>query len=127
MSFTYDSDDLADPMNRLRFMIQDTVDAGHLFEDAEVKFASEQSTNIYRVAADLCRAAAAKFAAMPGHEGEIVLATEDKSRVYMALAAKYDEKASEQDGSLTNTGSAGISMPTISSCGPSFKRDTQMH
>ena len=123
MAFTYDADDLATSLNRLRFLIQDTVDTGHFFEDAEIEFAAEQESNIYRVAADLCRAIAAQIAKQAGYDNDRVdFNPEDKAKTYLSLAKSYDVKADEVDASLNTGESSGLSLPTVSSADPAFTR-----
>lgn len=126
MAFTYDPDDLAAELNHLRFLVQDTVDEGHFFEDAEITFASEQETNIYRAAANLCRAAAVKLSKTPSLDDVTVKFEADKrASAYMALAKTYDKKADDADASMTNGDGGGMSFPTLSvdDTDPSFTRD----
>ncbi len=126
MAFTYDPDDLAAELNHLRFLVQDTTDEGHFFEDAEVTFASSQETNIYRAAANLCRAAAVKLSKTPSQDDATIKFEADKRAAnYMALAKNYDKKANETDASMTNGDGGSMSFPTLSveDKDPSFTRD----
>lgn len=127
MSFTYNSAALSTTLNRLRFLIQDTTDDGHFFEDAELTFAAEQEANIYRVAADLCRTIAAKLAKTPTLEESTIQFDANKSaNVYLELAEKYDTKADEADASLSSGTSSGMNFPSVSSADPAFTRDLHL-
>lgn len=123
MAFTYSASELSTPLNHLRFLVQDTIDDGHFFENEEIVFAAAQETNIYRVAAGLCRVAAAKFAQMPGHEAEIILKSEEKAKTYLTLAKNYDEKAVAFDDSLSSGDQGGMNFPMLSDQAPAFTRD----
>lgn len=124
MAFSYDSDDLATPLNRLRFLVQDTSDEGRFFEDAEIEYAAEQETNLYRAAAELCRVAATKVLKDPGFNDEIVdYDPEEKSKTYMKLADSYDKKANEAEASMSSPGTGTLNLPTISTADPAFTRD----
>ena len=123
MAFTYDASDLATPLNRLRFLVQDTVDTGHFFEDEEIEFAAEQESNIYRVAADLCRTIAAKLSKTPSQDdATIKFEAEKQAQNFLKIAEKYDAKADETDTSLNAGESTGLSLPTVSSADPAFTR-----
>jgi len=123
MAFTYDASDLATPLNRLRFLVQDTVDTGHFFEDEEIEFAAEQESNIYRVAADLCRTIAAQLAKQAGYNNDRVdFDPEKQAQAFLKIAEKYEAKADEADASLNAGESTGLSLPTVSSADPAFTR-----
>lgn len=114
MGFSYSAAELTTPLNHLRFLVQDTTDAGHILDDAELTFALDQETNIYRAAAGLCRAIAARFARMPSQEdGTVTFDSRKAAEHYMALAKTYDAKADAADSSLTNPENQGMSFPTI--------------
>ncbi len=125
MAFSYDPDELSTEPNHIRFLIQDTVDTGHFFEDAELIFALSQDTNVYRVAAGLCRAAATKLAKTPSLDDATVKFEADKrAETYLKLATAYDKKAEEFEDSLdSGTGNSGMSFPSLPDRDPSFTRD----
>lgn len=126
MAFSYNSAALATALNHVRFLIQDTTDSGHFFEDTEITFAIAQEANVYRVAADLCRQIAAKLAKTPSLEESTVQFDAEKSAAtYLKLAEKYETKADEADASLTAGTSSGMSFPTMSveDKDPAFTRD----
>lgn len=124
MAFTYDIDSLSQPVNHLRFLVQDTTTPGHFLEDEEITFAAAQETNIYRVAAGLCRAIAAKVLRDVGFDDEqIDYDPETKSKTYLELAKAYDVKADEFDGSLESGTDAALNLPAISDKPPAFTRD----
>lgn len=54
MSFTYSGDPDASDTDAVRFLIRDTAQTTHLFEDAEIKWAVSTEANIYMAAAMLC-------------------------------------------------------------------------
>ncbi|MGC2239119.1 MAG: hypothetical protein WA584_23390 [Pyrinomonadaceae bacterium] len=125
MSFSYDSTLLNLPLNHLRFLVQDTTDKGHFFEDSEITFVAASESNINRAAARLCRTAAAKFAQMPSYEDKLKLDSDNKSKTYSNLAKEYDAKADRDEESLNNSDSesGGMNMPQIRSCTkPTFSR-----
>lgn len=123
MAYSYDSEALSTPLNHLRFLIQDTTDAGHFFEDAEIEFAIEQETNVYRVAAGLCRAIAAKLSKTPSQEDATIKFEADKRAAnYLKLAETYDAKADDADSSINTGESVGLNLPTLSDRDPAFTR-----
>lgn len=112
--FTYNREELSNDLFHLRFLIQDTEEAGHFFEDEELTFALEQEVNIYRTAANLCRMIAAKLAKTPSlDDATVKFDTEKAATHYMKLAQSYEAKADDADGSLTNGESGGMAFPTI--------------
>ncbi len=123
MAFTYDSNALAAVLNHLRFLVQDTIDEGHLFEDAEISFAAAQETNIYRAAAGLCRVAATKVLQDPGIDQEVKYDPDEKAKTYLKLAESYDKKADEADESLSTPGDAGLNLPSLPNTPAAFTRD----
>lgn len=133
MAFSYDSAQLDEPKNKLRFLVQDTVDAGHFFDDAEIVFALAEETNIYRAAASLCRSAALKVlqrAGLDEKEG-IKYDPEAKSKEYRELARMLDKKADEKDASLDGGGQSGepgggIRLPKINCAKLTFTRDMHL-
>lgn len=129
MAFSYQSENLSEPQNKLRFLVQDTTDAGHFFDDAEIAFALEEDKNIYRAAASLCRSAALKVLQRAGLEEKegIKYDPEAKSKEYRELAKTFDKKADEKDASLEGGGSGestggGIRLPKIGCSKPTFTR-----
>ncbi len=123
MSFTYDPENLEEPLNHLRFLVQDTEEKGHFLEDSEITHANSLESNIYRTAAGLCRVLAAKFAQMPGQEDGLILKSEDKAKAYLAMARNYDEKADQIEQAFESGSSEGLNLPTVNSSGPAFTRD----
>lgn len=130
MAFTYNAAELSEPLNQLRFLVQDTVDAGHFFEDEEITYTLSQKDNIHRAAAVLCRAMAAKLVRTPSQKDTtITFDSEARIRELRLLADNYDkeadraEKALEQDagGSIGGT----ISLTANGGCGneSAFTRD----
>lgn len=127
MAFSYSADALADTTNHLRFLIQDTVDAGHFFEDAEIDFAVAQESNIYRAAANLCRQIAAKIVKQAGYDNERVdFNPENKAKVYLDLAKNYDAKADATDSSTSGGSSDGLSFPALPERDATFKRSDDL-
>src|SRR4051794_14655531 len=116
MSFSYDATDLSAQLNHLRFLVQDTTDRGHFFEDAEITFAAAQETNIYRAAANLCRSIAARLSKTPSLDDSTLKFEADKrAAIYLKLVEKYDKKADELDESTLNAGSMSLVFPSASS------------
>lgn len=133
MAFTYDSEHLSAPLNHLRFLIQDTADDGHFFEDAEITFINSQEKNIYRAAARLCRSQALKVLKRAGIEEKegIQYKPEDKAKEYRAMAKDFDLKAEQlesepaagADGNASGGGS--LNLPKLrSSSDSTFTRKT---
>lgn len=115
---------MSEPVNRLRFLVQDTADAGHFLEDSEIEFVVGEEPNIYRAAATLCRTIAAKIAKDVGFDDDQIDYDPDaKSKTYIELAKSYDKKADRADGSLDTGSGDGLSLPSVSSAGPAFTRD----
>lgn len=126
MSFSYDYSDLSNDLNHLRFLVQDTEETGHFFEDEEIIFVSTQETGIYRVAARLCRTAAAKLGKQPSFDNEAIkYEANEKSKIFLNLAKEYDRKADELDESLKNagSGSSGLNLPKPPCPKKAFSRD----
>lgn len=94
MAFTYDSDALDVPLNHLRLLTQDTQDAGHFFEDAEIIFVASSHLNAYRAAAHLCRVVAARLAKTPSQkDSTITFDAEARVREMRLLAEEYEKEA----------------------------------
>ena len=94
--------------------MQDTVDKGHFFEDGEIEFAITQESNLYRVAANLCRAAAAQLAKTASVEDATITFDSKKAADhYLSLAKTYDAKANAEEASMTDPESTGLSLPSI--------------
>lgn len=115
------------PLNHLRFLVQDTEESSHFFEDEEILFISGEEANIYRAAERLCYTAAAKLAKTPSFDNEAVKYEADqKSKTFINLAKMMAEKAEKIDESL-NTGSnnsnSGLNLPPRPSCKGVFTRD----
>lgn len=51
MDFTYSGNPADSDKDAIRFLLQDTVDAGHFLEDAEITWLITQEVNIYTAAA----------------------------------------------------------------------------
>ncbi len=123
MAFSYNSSQLSEPLNRLRFLVQDTGDAGHFLEDEEITYSAEQEPNLYRVAAGLCRAIAAKLSKTPNLDDVTIKFDADKrASTYIKLAETYDQKADELDDSMQSPTSSGLNLPTFSDREPAFTR-----
>jgi len=61
MAFTY-VDPTGVDRDKVRFLIQDTVDAGHFLEDAEITFLLNEWADVYEAAAHAADIIASKFA-----------------------------------------------------------------
>lgn len=124
MAYTYDATDLATPLNHLRFLVQDTLDEGHFLEDEEIVFANDQEKNVYRTAAGLCRAIAAKLSKTPDLDNVTVkFDAGDRAATYLKLAATYEAKAAEYEDALNVGGSGTLNLPTFSDDSRAFTRD----
>jgi hypothetical protein len=98
MSFSY-ANELSEVKDQLRFLVQDTVDEGHFFEDEEITFVAGQEPNLYRAAACLCRTAANKILKDVGYDNKRVeYDPEAKAAAYRELAESYDDRASSSAG-----------------------------
>jgi len=125
MAFSYDPSDLSTPLNRLRFLVQDTAEAGRFFEDDEITFAASKDTNIYRAAAGLCRAIAAKLSKTPSldhGESKLKFDADKRAANYLKLAETYDEKADAEDASFDNETGGALNLPKFSDRDPAFTR-----
>jgi hypothetical protein len=126
MSFSYDATQLDQPLNQLRFLVQDTVEQGRYFEDEEITFVNNSHQNIHRAAAQLCRSMAAKLAQQPNFENEAMkYDATSRANKFIELADKYDEEAARADKALESSSaqsSNSISLFTNNGC-PAFTRD----
>lgn len=127
MAFSYNSTALAEPVNHLRFLVQDTTAAGAFFQDEEISFVAGAETNIYRAAARLCRTIAARLAKTPNQENTTVtFEAQARAREYRLLADDYDNKAGRLDQSLNTPAGVGIRLPKFSDKDPAFTRDLHL-
>ncbi len=127
MSFSYDSSALAAPLNHLRFMTQDTDASDYLLEDEEINYVMAVTTNIYRAAAKLCRAIAAKLLRETVLDAGVVKIEQQaaRAREMRLLADQYDDEALRAEATFID-GSASpgaIILTETPSCPPAFTRD----
>lgn len=96
MSFSYDNS-LQTTKDKLRFLVQDTVDNGHFLEDSEILFIAEQFPNLYRAASQLCLTIATKINRQAGFKESdgIQYNPEEKATEYRNLSAEFEQKAKD--------------------------------
>jgi hypothetical protein len=123
MGFSYDSN-LETTKDRLRFLVQDTTDAGHFLEDEEIGFIAGEETNLYRAAAVLCRTIAAKINKLPGFKDRQQFDPEEKAKNYLKLAENFDKKAEQSIGTNLSANALAGNLTGTSGKGscPAFKR-----
>ncbi len=130
MSFSYDSD-LAGISDQLRFLVQDTVDAGHFLEDAEIAFVAAAHSGLYRAAAVLCRTIAAKVLRDPGYkDNALFYDAEAKAAEYIKLAESFEQQYAAGSTLTIDPGafSANIApLESYQSGEPAFTRDLHIH
>ena len=101
MAFTYNAAELSAPVNHLRFLTQDTTETSHFFEDEEIAFIYSKQPNVYRAAAGLCRAIAAKLAQTPSlKDTNYTFDSESRIREMRFLADQYEAEAVRAEKSL---------------------------
>lgn len=125
MAFTYDPDNLDVPLNKLRFLIQDTDSTNVLLQNSEILDAAEEEKNVYRAAANLCRVLAAKFAQQPNiGDKDIQIKNDSTGKEYRLLANDLDIRADKYEDSLTNTTAGnGLNLPKYCTGTSVFKRN----
>lgn len=103
-TWSYDPTQLTTALNKVRFLIGDTVEGDPLIaSDAEISFClSEQGNNIYRAAAFACRRAAVQLIREFNLEGNP--STVYRQQQYKALM----ETAAQLDRDALTQGSAGV-------------------
>jgi len=62
MAFTYTGDPAGSNRDKVRFLVQDTVNTGHLLEDEEIAWLISEWADVYDAAAHAADILAAKFA-----------------------------------------------------------------
>lgn len=84
MTFTYGGDPANSNLEAVRFLLGDTVDATHVFEDEEINWALAENGNIYFAAALVADLAVAQFSG--GSESNV------KTKTVGALSISYADK-----------------------------------
>lgn len=69
--FTYSSDPSASSLDKVRFLIQDTVNTGHLLEDEEIAWLLSEWADVYDAAAAAADILSAKFAGQADYSKSI--------------------------------------------------------
>lgn len=125
MAFSYASTNLADTKNRLRFLVQDTTDAGHFLEDEEIVFVAGEEPNLYTAAAVLCRVIIAKIlkrASLKQKETGITYDAEKKAAEYLRLAESFSAIAEKNAGTNISSASIAANISPELTCQPAFTR-----
>jgi hypothetical protein len=129
MAFSYDSS-LSTTKDKLRFLVQDTVDTGHFLEDAEIEFVAGDEPNLYRAAATLCRTIAAHILKDPQYQDKGVnWEPQEKAAEYRQLAMQHDKKAEQSAGTTVSAASMLANIRPVesySSGEPTFTRDLHL-
>jgi len=101
MSFSYDPT-LADDVSKVRFQIQDTIEAGHYLEDEEISFLLVDNGNVYGAAADAAEALYARFsqASTVAEVDDIRLEYRERAEAYYNLAKKLRAKATTKNNTV---------------------------
>jgi hypothetical protein len=125
MAFTYEISSGA-TRDQLRLLIQDTVDTGHLLEDAEIEAIVALEANVFRAAGMLCRVIAAKILRGAAFKDDIEWDPEQKAEEYRKLGIDFDKKAGQSAG-LNVSGAAMLANLTGVNCEtlarPAFTRN----
>jgi hypothetical protein len=102
MAWTYNAADIANStLFQIRWLIGDTLQKDPQFQDEELTWAMTQRTSIYGVAADACRAIAARLSReADSSQGNFRTAYSERARNYRAMAGTYEIQASVRSGGL---------------------------
>ena len=91
MTFTYTGDPAGSSRDKVRFLIQDTVNTGHLLEDEEIAWLLTEWADVYDAAAHAADILAAKFAGQADYSksvGDLSL-----SETHSAQVERYQQVA----------------------------------
>lgn len=94
MSFTYDNT-LSGDRDKVRFYLQDTVDAGHYFEDEELDFLLSDNTSVIKTVADAALILFNQFAqALSVAEvDDVRIETKDRMKYYEKVYNEFKKKS----------------------------------
>ena len=111
MAFTYGGDPSASTRDAVRFLLNDTVEATHDFEDAEIAWLVSQQPNVYRAAALGARAKAAQETGSAASKtvGSLTLTYSETATKWLDLAKSLEGQANKGLGSAIAPYSGGIS------------------
>lgn len=120
MSFTYSGNPANSPLDAVRFLISDTVEADALVQDVEIVFElAQERNNTFRAAANLCETIATRLAQQPALEvGGVKVNPTRTADHYMILATRYrNSRRSRATVAFVMSGS------NTSDCVTAFTRD----
>lgn len=105
MSFTYKGDPSASAVDAVRFLLGDTNEETHVFEDEEIEWALTQETDYWFAAAICADAAVAKYALMPTSQtiGETSITYGERTTKYNLLA--FNLRNNRRQGAVAPWGS----------------------
>lgn len=93
MAFTYDPERLDLPLNRVRLLIQDTVEDDPLLQNEEILSFVEEEGNVYRAAAAACDSIALKLGRESDSKGETQWLSKEKAEHYTGRARELRQRA----------------------------------
>lgn len=95
MSWTYDHAAIAtSDLNKVRFLVGDTVQAAAQQQDEEITFALTERGTVYGAAAMCCRALAAKYAREADvSDRDLRTSLSQRSTAYRKMADEYEAQA----------------------------------
>ena len=108
MAFTYGGDPANSALEKVRFLIGDTVSATAQLQDAEINFLlTESGNNTYLAASSACLAIAAEYGRLVDKEvGDLSIFFSQRQRNYLDLAEKLAKQAGKK--STPNLYAGGI-------------------
>lgn len=93
MSFSYDPTRLDLPLNRVRLLVQDTVEGDPLLQDEEILSFVEEEGNAYRAAAAACDSIGLKLGRESDAKGETQWLSREKADHYTGRARELRQRA----------------------------------
>jgi len=127
LAFTYDPTRLDLPLNRVRLLIQDTVEDDPLLQDEEILSFVEEEGNVYRAAAAACDSIALKLGRESDSKGETQWLSREKVEHYTGRAKELRLKASRRArpaaGGLSKSGKRAAE-EQADRVRPAFTRDS---
>jgi len=94
MAFTWTGDPSASTIEKIRWLIGDTVEASAKFQDAEITYAYNEEGSIYGAAALCCEQLATRYAdAVSRSLGPLRIDLSDKAEKYKSMAKDFRRKA----------------------------------
>jgi hypothetical protein len=113
MTFTYGGNPTGSNLDAVRYLIGDTVDAGHLQEDEELTWLLSQQGTVYAAASAAASVLAAKYAPLVSKTvGAMKIEAQQKFDHYMQLAGTLSVQGASLSATLPMPSAPGLSIST---------------